>query len=77
MIWRLKDRLEVTRINLNDGTVDGVVNTITGRQTALRDGFYIRRAAEKRIPCFTPLDTVRATPFQSTEERNQLEAGYS
>ena len=25
------------------------------------DGFYIRRAAaEKRIPCFTSLDTVRA-----------------
>ena len=46
---------------INDGTVDGVVNTITGGQTALRDGFYIRRAAtEKRIPCFTSLDTVRA-----------------
>jgi carbamoyl-phosphate synthase large subunit len=26
-----------------------------------RDGFYIRRAAaEKRIPCFTSLDTIRA-----------------
>jgi carbamoyl-phosphate synthase large subunit len=46
---------------INDGTVDGVVNTITGGQTPLRDGFYIRRAAaEKRIPCFTSLDTVRA-----------------
>ncbi len=45
---------------INDGTVDGVVNTITGGQIPLRDGFYIRRAAaEKRIPCFTSLDTVR------------------
>ncbi len=46
---------------ISDGTVDGVVNTITGGQIPLRDGFYIRRAAtEKRIPCFTSLDTVRA-----------------
>jgi len=46
---------------INDGTVAGVVNTITGGRTALRDGFYIRRAAvERRIPCFTSLDTVRA-----------------
>jgi len=27
----------------------------------LRDGFYIRRAAvDRRIPCFTSLDTARA-----------------
>jgi len=46
---------------INDGTVDGVVNTVTGGQIPLRDGFYIRRAAaEKRVPCFTSLDTVRA-----------------
>jgi carbamoyl-phosphate synthase large subunit len=46
---------------INNGTVDGVVNTITGGQTPLRDGFYIRRAAtEKHIPCFTSLDTIRA-----------------
>ncbi len=46
---------------INDGTVDGVVNTITGGRIPLRDGFYIRRAAaEKRIPCFTSLDTARA-----------------
>jgi len=44
-----------------DGTVDGVVNTTTGGRVPLRDGFQIRRAAvEKRIPCFTSLDTVRA-----------------
>jgi len=46
---------------INNGTVDGVVNTITGGQIPLRDGFYIRRAAaERRIPCFTSLDTIRA-----------------
>jgi carbamoyl-phosphate synthase large subunit len=46
---------------IKDGTVDGVVNTITGGRVPLRDGFHIRRAAaEKRIPCFTSLDTARA-----------------
>ncbi len=46
---------------INDGTVDGVVNTITGGRIPLRDGFYIRRAAaERRIPCFTSLDTAKA-----------------
>lgn len=46
---------------INNGTVNGVVNTITGGRIPLRDGFQIRRAAaEKRIPCFTSLDTARA-----------------
>jgi carbamoyl-phosphate synthase large subunit len=46
---------------INDGTINGVVNTTTGAHAPLRDGFYIRRAAaEKRIPCFTSLDTIRA-----------------
>ncbi|HEY8173025.1 MAG TPA: carbamoyl-phosphate synthase large subunit [Dehalococcoidia bacterium] len=47
---------------INDGSVQCVVNTPEGRYTGtLRDGFYIRRAAtEKRIPCFTSIDTVRA-----------------
>jgi carbamoyl-phosphate synthase large subunit len=46
---------------IRDGTVNGVVNTITGGRIPLRDGFEIRRAAaEKRIPCFTSLDTARA-----------------
>jgi len=45
---------------INDGTVNGVVNTMTGDSVPLSDGFQIRRAAvEKRIPCFTSLDTVR------------------
>jgi len=46
---------------INDGTVNGVVNTITGGCIPLRDGFHIRRAVvEKHIPCFTSLDTARA-----------------
>jgi carbamoyl-phosphate synthase large subunit len=46
---------------IKDGTVDGVVNTVTGGRVPLRDGFEIRRAAvEKRIPCFTSLDTAGA-----------------
>ena len=46
---------------IRDGTIDGVLNTITGGRTSLRDGFQIRRAAaEKRIPCFTSLDTAKA-----------------
>jgi len=45
---------------ITDGSVSGVVNTITGGRVPLRDGFQIRRvAAEKRIPCFTSLDTAR------------------
>ena len=46
---------------INDGTVGAVINTLSGDTSVLRDGFYIRRAAvERRIPCFTSLDTARA-----------------
>ncbi|MBI4302071.1 MAG: ATP-grasp domain-containing protein, partial [Chloroflexi bacterium] len=47
---------------IQDGTVNGVINTPEGGQTSeLRDGFEIRRAAtEKHIPCFTSLDTAQA-----------------
>jgi carbamoyl-phosphate synthase large subunit len=46
---------------INDGSVSCVINTPEGRFTGtLRDGFFIRRAAtEKRIPCFTSIDTAR------------------
>jgi carbamoyl-phosphate synthase large subunit len=45
---------------ITDGTVNGVINTISGGRAPLRDGFYIRRAAaERRVPCFTSLDTAR------------------
>ena len=46
---------------INEGLVNGVVNTVTESASVLRDGFYIRRAAvERRIPCFVSLDTARA-----------------
>ena len=48
---------------IQEGLVDCVVNTPEGgAPTAMRDGFQIRRAAvERHIPCFTSLDTARAT----------------
>jgi carbamoyl-phosphate synthase large subunit len=46
---------------IEDGSVGAVINTISGVTSVLRDGFLIRRAAvERRIPCFTSLDTARA-----------------
>ena len=46
---------------VNAGSLVGIVNTITGGRVSLQDGFHIRRAAvERRIPCFTSLDTARA-----------------
>ena len=58
-------RLDAGRPNVVDvienGTVQAVVNTVTGDRDTLQDGFHIRRAAtEARIPCFTSLDTARA-----------------
>ncbi len=45
---------------IRDDSVRAVVNTITGGRLALKDGFAIRRAAvEKRMPCYTSLDTLR------------------
>ncbi len=59
---------------INDGTVDAVVNTVTGDRTALQDGFNIRRVAtEKRIPCFTSIDTARA----AAESLNRRSEDYS
>ena len=46
---------------ISDGSVDGVINTVTGDREVLQDGFAIRRvAAEKGVPCFTSIDTARA-----------------
>jgi carbamoyl-phosphate synthase large subunit len=46
---------------IEDGSVGAVVKTVSGVNSVLRDGFFIRRAAvEHRIPCFTSLDTARA-----------------
>jgi carbamoyl-phosphate synthase large subunit len=47
---------------IGEGKVSCIVNTPTGIVTqTMLDGFYIRRAAaERRIPCFTSLDTAKA-----------------
>ena len=59
---------------INDGTVSAVVNTLSGDTSVMRDGYYIRRAAvERRIPCFTSLDTARAAVEALLMERG----GYS
>jgi carbamoyl-phosphate synthase large subunit len=45
---------------IKDRTVNVVLNTPTGGRVPMRDGFEIRRAAtERRIPCFTSIDTAR------------------
>ena len=37
------------------------MNTVTGNRDVLQDGFHIRRAAvDRRIPCFTSIDTATA-----------------
>ncbi|MDO8616261.1 MAG: carbamoyl-phosphate synthase large subunit [Dehalococcoidia bacterium] len=65
-VERVPKRIEEGHPNvvdvIQDGLVDAVINTPEGRVTAtLRDGFDIRRAAaEKRIPCFTSIDTAAA-----------------
>ncbi|MBM3924959.1 MAG: carbamoyl-phosphate synthase large subunit [SAR202 cluster bacterium] len=59
---------------INDGTVQAVINTVSDVATTLRDGFYIRRAAaERRIPCYTSLDTARVAAESLLSE----DAGYS
>ena len=59
---------------IEDGTVQAVVNTVTGDREVLQDGFAIRRAAtEARIPCFTSLDTARA----AVESMSGSGTGYS
>ena len=46
---------------IEDGAVKAVINTVSGSVATLRDGFEIRRAAvERRVLCFTSLDTARA-----------------
>src|SRR5579859_1831759 len=52
------------------GRVSAVVNTVTGDSRPLRDGFLIRRTAtERRIPCFTSIDTLKAALDGSASER--------
>jgi len=45
---------------IQSGEVSAVINTVTSGRIHLKDGFQVRRAAaERRIPCFTSLDTAR------------------
>jgi carbamoyl-phosphate synthase large subunit len=45
---------------IRDGEVQAVLNTLAAARGPLRDGLELRRAAvERRIPCFTSLDTAR------------------
>jgi len=54
------------------GRASAVVNTVSGDRRPLRDGFLIRRTAtERRIPCFTSIDTLRAALDGSASERTQ------
>ena len=55
---------------IEDGSVGAVVNTVTGVSSVMRDGYFIRRAAsERRVPCFTSLDTARAAVENLLMER--------
>ena len=46
---------------IEQGLVQGVLNTVTGGRTTLQDGIAIRRsAAERGLPCFTSIDTFNA-----------------
>jgi carbamoyl-phosphate synthase large subunit len=57
---------------IQDNSVNGVVNSVTGGAASLKDGFNIRRAAaEKRIPCFTSLDTARVA-IEALANTNQV-----
>jgi carbamoyl-phosphate synthase large subunit len=45
---------------IREGRVQAVLNTLSPDRTPLHDGLELRRAAvERRIPCFTSLDTAR------------------
>ena len=57
---------------IEQGWVGAVINTVSGRRGPLKDGFQIRRAAvERRIPCFTSLDTARVAVEVVTRQRRR------
>jgi carbamoyl-phosphate synthase large subunit len=69
---RLEGRPDILDI-IAEGKVTCIVNTPTGIITqTMMDGFYIRRAAaERRIPCFTSIDTaLAAVQALRTDERS-------
>ena len=60
---------------IEQGWVGAVVNTVSGRRGPLKDGFQIRRAAvERRIPCFTSIDTARVAVEVVTRGGEPLQA---
>ena len=59
---------------INDGYVQAVINTVSESSRVIRDGFYIRRAAvEKRIPCFTSIDTAMAAVESMSDNLGQYQ----
>jgi carbamoyl-phosphate synthase large subunit len=59
---------------IRDGEVDAVVNTLTGNRSGMHDGFEIRRvAAERRVPCYTSLDTFRVAVEARAADADRLE----
>ena len=60
-VLKVKDGSPNVVDSIDDGTVDAVVNTEMGERESMEDSFTIRRSAvDRRIPCFTSLDTARA-----------------
>ena len=56
---------------IEDKSIIGVINTVTGDRKTLQDGFQIRRiATERKIPCFTSLDTAYAAVDSSSVSTN-------
>ena len=56
---------------LRKSEVIAVVNTVTGDSKTLQDGFKIRReSTERKIPCFTSLDTAEAVFKDEIKEEN-------
>ncbi len=59
---------------IKDGTIQAVVNTMSGQRTPLSDGFEIRRAAtESGIPCYTSLDTFRVAADAVTDTQSRAD----
>jgi len=71
---RLEGRPDILDI-IGEGRVSCIVNIPTGIVTqTMLDGFYIRRAAaERRIPCFTSIDTALAAVQALRTDEQQLE----
>jgi carbamoyl-phosphate synthase large subunit len=60
---------------IEQGWVGAVINTVSGRRGPLKDGFQIRRSAvERRIPCFTSIDTARVAVEVVTRAGEPLRA---